>query len=254
MKNIMTYKGYWARIEYSDRDLYFLADCKNEDLKTLVDIMTHDKDGNVRLTEELTVTDAYLQCYPHNLRNMWRYIADELQHFGGNTIANVCRREGVSYRTILEDVCKKMKVYFSDFDKTEEIEKYLLKKLCSDAVNKMSDSELRDMCESLEIPTKSPKKYMVAAAIQMAIRRGGALFGRIAIYITRMITEVVLGRGAMIVGANFLNKAFGFFTGPIGWLITAGWAIYDLASPAYRVTVPCVVQIACMRMQLDYSK
>lgn len=237
-----------------DRDLFFLADCKNEDLKTLVDIMTHDKDGNVRFTEELTITEAYLQCYPHNLRNMWRNIADELQHFGGNTIVNVCRREGVSYRTILEDVCMKMKVYFSDFDETEVLEKSLLKKLCSDVVNKMSDAELREMCDSLEIPTKSPKKYMIAAAIQMAIRRGGAMLAHITIYISRMITEVVLGRGAMIVGANFLNKAFGFFTGPVGWLIAAGWAIYDLASPAYRVTVPCVVQIACMRMQLNNSK
>ena len=28
-----------------DRDLQFLASCKSEDLKTLVDMMTYDKDG-----------------------------------------------------------------------------------------------------------------------------------------------------------------------------------------------------------------
>ena len=44
-----------------DRDLQFLASCKSEDLKTLVDMMTYDKDGNVRLSEQLTDTDAYLR-------------------------------------------------------------------------------------------------------------------------------------------------------------------------------------------------
>ena len=39
-----------------DRDLQFLASCKSEDLKTLVDMMTSDKDGNVRLSEQLTIT------------------------------------------------------------------------------------------------------------------------------------------------------------------------------------------------------
>jgi hypothetical protein len=93
-----------------DRDLKFLADCKNEDLKTLVDMMTHDKDGNVRFSERLTDTDAYLQCCPYKLQNMCQDIAGELQRFGGNIIANLYRGEGVCYRTILKDVCKKMKV------------------------------------------------------------------------------------------------------------------------------------------------
>jgi hypothetical protein len=38
--------------------------------------------------------------------------------------------------------------------------------------------------------------------------------------------------------------------GPIGWAVTALWTLADLASPAYRVTVPCVVQIAYIRRQL----
>lgn len=39
-----------------DRDLLFLQQAKNEDLKTLVDILTHDKDGEVRISEQLTNT------------------------------------------------------------------------------------------------------------------------------------------------------------------------------------------------------
>lgn len=98
-----------------DRDLQFLASCKSEDLKTLVDMMTSDKDGNVRLSEQLTNTDAYLRYYPDRLPCMWQEIANELQRFGGNTIVNVFRKGGVRYREILQDVCRKMEVWFSDF-------------------------------------------------------------------------------------------------------------------------------------------
>lgn len=69
-----------------DRDLLFLQQAKNEDLKTLVDILTHDTDGEVRIAEQLTNTNSYLYCYPHRLNMMWKEIAGELQRFGGNTI------------------------------------------------------------------------------------------------------------------------------------------------------------------------
>lgn len=55
-----------------DRDLLFLQQAKNEDLKVLVDILTHDTDGEVRISERLTNTDAYLYCYPNCLNRMWK--------------------------------------------------------------------------------------------------------------------------------------------------------------------------------------
>ncbi|PVX82416.1 hypothetical protein C7402_109270 [Paraburkholderia unamae] len=37
--------------------------------------------------------------------------------------------------------------------------------------------------------------------------------------------------------------------GPVGWVISTLWTVAGLASPAYRVTLPCVVQIAYMRQK-----
>ena len=132
-----------------DRDLQFLASCKSEDLKTLVDMMTSDKDGNVRLSEQLTNTDAYLRYYPDRLPCMWQEIANELQRFGGNTIVNVFRKGGVCYREILQDVCRKMEVWFSDLEETAEIERRLLEKVCMETVRRMPEEELRQMAEQL---------------------------------------------------------------------------------------------------------
>ena len=216
-----------------DRDLLFLQQAKNEELKTLCDILTYDTDGEIRMAEQLTNTDAYLYCYPYRLNMIWQEIARELQRFGGNTIANLCRGEGVKYREILQDVCKKLKVYFHDYESTETIEKHLLEKVCMESVENMSEAELRSMAQEL----------------QMAIRRGGVLLSRIAVYITNMISRMLIGRSALLIGGNVLNKTIGILSGPLGWGITAGWVVYDLSSPAYRVTVPSVIQVACMRMQ-----
>ena len=232
-----------------DRDLQFLASCPSSDLKTLVDMMTFDKNGNIRISEQLTDTDAYLRYYPERLPCMWQEIANELQRFGGNTIVNVIRRGGVYYREILKDVCRKMKVYFSGSEDTIELEQRLLEKACMETVKNMSESELREMAELLGIREKSLKKHIVTFALQMAIQRGGAALVRIAQYIVQMITKILLGRGIVMLGGNLLNKAFGIVGGPVGWMITLGWTACDLASPAYRVTIPCVMQVACMRLQ-----
>ncbi|HNE26607.1 MAG TPA: ubiquinol-cytochrome C chaperone family protein, partial [Pseudomonadales bacterium] len=38
-------------------------------------------------------------------------------------------------------------------------------------------------------------------------------------------------------------------SGPIGWAITGIWTAIDIASPAFRVTIPAVIQIAALRQQ-----
>ncbi|MDE6045338.1 MAG: hypothetical protein K2F85_07480 [Helicobacter sp.] len=46
----------------------------------------------------------------------------------------------------------------------------------------------------------------------------------------------------------------GVFLGPIGWIITALWTALDIAGPAYRVTIPATIQIACMRQIINAPK
>ncbi|WP_338420424.1 hypothetical protein, partial [Aeromonas veronii] len=40
-------------------------------------------------------------------------------------------------------------------------------------------------------------------------------------------------------------------TGPIGWVISGVWAAVDLAGPAYKVTIPCVIHVAMLRKKLS---
>ena len=63
----------------TDIDLDFLKYCSHTELRELCDLLTHDEKGNLRLSENLTDKDSYIENYPHNCKAIWQDIALELQ-------------------------------------------------------------------------------------------------------------------------------------------------------------------------------
>ena len=101
-----------------DKDLEFLKDCANEDLKALADLLVFDKDGKKRWNEKLSGKKSYMENYPNTLKNAVDDIILELQCYGADTIAAAVRElfgkhPGVPYREILKDVCDKKKVRYN---------------------------------------------------------------------------------------------------------------------------------------------
>ena len=110
-----------------DKDLLFLASCQNDDLRTLCDILTYNNKGEIRLSEQLTDTDAYLNYYPDRMNLMATEIGEELRKYGSNTIKTFCRQgEADCYETIVRRVCKRMGVKVGDSDNTLTMERELL--------------------------------------------------------------------------------------------------------------------------------
>lgn len=230
-----------------DKDLEFLAYCKNEDLKTLVDYLTIDKDGKPRISESLMKTEGYRYNYPNNLPAMWQEIANEFQLFGGNSLLNVIRKQGVCYREILIDVCEKVDVNFSKESDIDIIENYLLQKILIDSLEKMSEEDMKELVNRLDIKTQGFGKQAVLAAIQIAIRNGGIAPYFLAVIVANAAARILLGRGLTLAANAALSRYVSLFAGPAGWAITALWTLVDIAGPAYRVTIPCVIQIIYMR-------
>lgn len=230
-----------------DDDLKFLAKCHNDDLKVLTDYLTTDKDGKERITEGLTSTEAYKICYPDNLNDIWDDVAHELQLFGGNTLLNIFRGHGVPYREILIDACKKMKVNFNKDARIEFIEDSLLRKCLEDSIENMSAEELQQLVQTMNIKTANYSKEAMIVALQVAIRTGGFTPYKIAVVVANAVCRALLGRGLAIATNAALTRYMAIFAGPIGWLLTVIWTAVDIAGPAYRVTIPCCIQIAYMR-------
>lgn len=230
-----------------DDDLKFLAKCHNDDLKVLTDYLTTDKDGKERITEGLTSTEAYKICYPDKLNDIWDDVAHELQLFGGNTLLNIFRGHGVPYREILIDVCKKMKVNFNKDAKIEFIEDSLLRKCLEDSIENMSAEDLQQLVQTMNIKTANYSKEAMIVALQVAIRTGGFTPYKIAVVVANAVCRALLGRGLAIATNAALTRYMAIFAGPIGLLLTVILTAIDIAGPAYRVTIPCCIQIAYMR-------
>lgn len=185
-----------------DKDLEFLQYCDTEDLQVLVDHLTKDKDGGFRFTEELTNTENYKKYYPDRLPRMWQDIAEELQKFGGNSVMNVFRQEGVLYREILIDVAKNQKVIFDDAS-VDVIEKNILDTVFEKTIQKMSIEEQKVFLRGLG---------------------GTSLSGIAGVVIQTLVVSLI-------------------------------WSgLSAITAPAYRVTIPSVIQIAYMRMKYNASK
>lgn len=232
----------------TDKDLRFLSSCENEDLRVLCDILTHDRLGNIRITEQLTSTDEYNRNYPEDMLFLVPQISNELLKYGSNTLATFWHNEPDSYQTVLRRVCKQMDVRTMEQDSVTKMEHNLLTTLCQDTLNKMSERELRLLANENGIPDKRLTRQALTAALLMAVRTSRVVLTRITARVIQYIVEIITVRGVATAGIETATRAVGGALGPIGWIALGAWTVYDITSPAYRVCVPAVLQVAYMRL------
>lgn len=233
----------------TDFDLQFLQYCDNEDLVSLCNILMFDNKGNLRLSESLSNNDNWILCFPNNMRGMWKDLASELQCYGGNSLLNAFRNgRGPSYESIVYNVCKRLKVKgISKHDTAEDMEQKLLVSVSSRAIGEMSEEQAHSIMEECGVKGYDYSRAGLIAAIialQMVNRR---LFLVVINSVMMMLGQILLGRGIMMAGMGILSRGIGAMCGPIGWIILGGWTAWDMMGPAYRVTVPAVIQVAYMR-------
>ena len=65
----------------------------------------------------------------------------------------------------------------------------------------------------------------------------------IILLVQALVKRMGIAAAGMFVGGRLLA----LLAGPIGLALTGLWALADIAGPAYRVTIPCVILIAYMR-------
>ncbi len=160
-----------------DSDLEFLKRLSSSDLKDLFDALVYDKDGTLRMNEELTNSTEYKR-YGSDYAKYPRRIAEELQRYGGNTFINFFRDEGVLYKEILCDACDHLKVNYHEESPTSLIEKNILSKLLKDSLEKMSGREIKELGHELGMTnidkTISENKQILIASVLTLFKAGGS--------------------------------------------------------------------------------
>lgn len=237
-----------------DSGLEFLGQMKSEDLNDLVYCLTHDEDGEVRLTEELTDDPHYKIFYPRH-KEYWQLIAAEIQCFGANTFATLFRGgKGVLYEEVLYDVCDKMKVNYNKNSQVDRVESLLLSKILTDAIESMSPSQLRELAQVTGVNNMSGiTPELMVGTFQTLFRMGGFKSYQLTVIVANAVLRTVAGRGLSFAGNAALTRTMSVLAGPIGWVITGLWTAIDIAGPAYRVTIPAVINIAVLRQKHLYE-
>ena len=236
-----------------DPDLEFLKLCDNDDLKILCDFMLRDADGDKRWTESLSSEERFKKC-EGNYINVWDLIAGELQLFGGDTIANIPRRHGVLHRELLTDVCDVLKVNYDAKSEIDRIEMNLLLKVCEEALEKMTEQEKRAFAEEMNLDPERLAVSTMILSLRKVIVKGGLSAYKLAMIIADVVVKHLLNRGLMMGAGSSLARSMAiiagpFSAGPIGILLTLS-SFPLITGPAYRVTVPCAIQVAYMRQKL----
>lgn len=234
-----------------DKDLKFLGKLKSEDLNVLVDLLTINEDGKLRKTEELTKSQSYRLFHP-NHHKYWKEIASEIQCFGANSMATFFRRKGIPYKEIVIDACNRFHIKINKDDNIESIEEKFVTEIVIKAIDSLDDEKIKKIAESINITTISEKdKEQIKELIKTKLQKNKLTAYQINLLISNMMISSI---GSEIIGGS-LGWGIGLgigraLLGPIGWGTILAQPLAWIAGPAYRVTVPVIIQIAALRKKL----
>jgi uncharacterized protein YaaW (UPF0174 family) len=239
-----------------------------EDVDILVDYITAKGEGRITLDDNVCkrlVACKDTEAYSEEVLSL---ISHEIRRFGGNTLTNLYRDarnaipwgsmldnilpevgHTVGYDEVVRDVASHLKVSVNQSSSVPTMEDGIIRKILNDTFEKMTPEERKALLEELNVSDLSLLKPVATAALIGAGKLAGFATYKIALIVANAVAKAILGRGLSL-GANaLLTRTIGVLLGPVGWVLTGLWTLADMASPAYRVTVPCVVQIAYMRQK-----
>lgn len=228
-----------------------LNSADSDDLSILVDHITDKGEGRLSLSSNVCKKLSEARVAGDFSAEIRALIAEELQRFGGNSLINLVRGgTGVAYSEITRDVADHIKAKFATKAECADVEMAILLKVLEQAYEQMTEDEKKKLFEEFgsfyKVEGVGPASM---ASLIAAIKLSGFGFYKLAAVVANAVARALLGRGLNFGTAALMMKGISVFSGPVGWALTAIWTAFDLASPAYRVTVPCVIQIAYMRQK-----
>jgi uncharacterized protein YaaW (UPF0174 family) len=258
-------------LEFSENpaSLNLLLDVSDsEDIDVLVEYITNKGEGRITLEDD--VCKRLVAC-----KNASKYtpsdlslISFEIRRFGGNTLTNLYRDarnslqwgslldkmlpevdNTVTFDEIVRDVASHLKVTASKTSTVPMMEDGILRKILNDSFEKMNADERKQLLAELNVTDISMLKPATAAIALGIGKIGGFATYKIALIVANAVAKSILGKGLTLAGNRLLMRSLSVLLGPVGWILSGLWTVADMASPAYRVTVPCVIQIAYMRQK-----
>ncbi|WP_368528668.1 hypothetical protein [Enterobacter cloacae] len=221
-------------IQGDDALVQLLLNADKGDIDLLIDYVTNTGKFGFSMSDNVkaVLQDAKRQDIPDE--ETLRLLVRELQHFGGNTFVNLFRRNGVSYSEIVDDVASHLKMKVPAAASVEEKEALIIDCVFTSSWKKMSDDERRQIMRDMGING--------SASMDIPVWQRAAL-------VANGLAQTTAGKVLPLIAGLGIGRVLGVLTGPVGLAITGLYTAYGISNPAFRVTLPCVVQIAWIRLK-----
>lgn len=229
-----------------DSDLDFLQHCSEEQLANFTRLLTHNEKGKTRLSSVLMRNELFksMEGHPEQHRRNWQLIAGELQHFGGDSIANKLRGHGKRYRAILLDVSKRLKLKADKEMSTFEIEQQLLEHFLRNTWKKMDETHKKEFLQTVNAKINELEELLPLLMKDKQLAKG------VSHLLSSQLTRILRTHAAMSVLGHGLLRGAGL-GGPVGAALNGVKAV---SGTAFRVTIPAVLQIACLRRMISATQ
>ena len=220
----------------NDSDLDFLQHCSEEQLANFARLLTHNEKGKTRLSSVLMRNELFksMEGHPEQHRRNWQLIAGELQHFGGDSIANKLRGHGKLYRAILLDVSKRLKLKAD-----KEMSTFL-----RNTWKKMDEEHKQEFLHAVDARVNELEELLPLLMKDKLLAKG------VSHLLSSQLTRILRTHAAMSVLGHGLLRGAGL-GGPVGAALNGVKAV---SGSAYRVTIPAVLQIACLRRMVSATQ
>ncbi|BEA41839.1 acidic protein MsyB [Escherichia coli] len=230
----------------NDSDLDFLQHCSEEQLANFARLLTHNEKGKTRLSSVLMRNELFksMEGHPEQHRRNWQLIAGELQHFGGDSTANKLRGHGKLYRAILLDVSKRLKLKADKEMSTFEIEQQLLEQFLRNTWKNMDEEHKQEFLHAVDARVNELEELLPLLMKDKLLAKG------VSHLLSSQLTRILRTHAAMSVLGHGLLRGAGL-GGPVGAALNGVKAV---SGSAYRVTIPAVLQIACLRRMVSATQ
>ncbi|ANJ36806.1 hypothetical protein AOY64_20805 [Escherichia coli] len=230
----------------NDSDLDFLQHCSEEQLANFARLLTHNEKGKTRLSSVLMRNELFksMEGHPEQHRRNWQLIAGELQHFVGDSIANKLRGHGKLYRAILLDVSKRLKLKADKEMSTFEIEQQLLEQFLRNTWKNMDEEHKQEFLHAIDARVNELEELLPLLMKDKLLAKG------VSHLLSSQLTRILRTHAAMSVLGHGLLRGAGL-GGPVGAALNGVKAV---SGSAYRVTIPAVLQIACLRRMVSATQ
>lgn len=104
----------------------------------------------------------------------------------------------------------------------------------------MSDDDRRQLLRDMGINTSISLDKLSRMELPLLQRAAMVASG---------LAQIATGKALPLIAGLGIGRVLGVLTGPVGLALTGLYTAYDISNPAFRITLPCVVQIAWIRLK-----